>query len=975
MGKQQKKTSTSQKTLSDKKSKPPANSDAIEEVLLGIQAGTWSLDIPAGVVHHSQQWVSALGIDINDQAPSTFDTWKSLLHPDDITLVNQALDSIAKGQSDNLIAEIRIRHQQGHYLWITITAKVSRRADDGTPLQIQGVCQDISLRKITQMQLIERNELLNRMSAMARVGAWEFDTTTGKGSWTDEVARIHDLDPETETDKNLGASFYVGDSKKKINKAIQKAIEKGTPYDLELEMVTAKNKHKWVRTIAYPVVEKGRVVQIRGSFQDITDFKNSELRLKAQKTSIDLLHRATDAMAMVETYIDGLQKTLEEVCKTTGWDIGEVWEPDTAGNVLEFSEAWYTSDKKLRGFYDASKKYTFRPGSGLPGRAWKQKKTIWIPDVKTFRDFHRAKEARRFGLSSGVAIPIIAEKKVVNVIVFFMKKKQEEDSDFVKLISGIATQLGQLFIRKKTEESIKKLSLEYEKVFDGTQSAMFLVEYCADRIFRYVRTNRAYEQMSGYSHEDTYGKTPYDLFEERAADEITANYRKCIQTEKSVSFELDLEHRGKRHVVYVDLNPVKEHGVPKFIVGSSTDITDRILMMEELMIAKDKAEASDRLKAAFLNNISHEIRTPLNGILGFGQMLAAKGATASQQNSYLRSMEKSSKRLIDTIDKIVDISMLLSGSVQTAPENCSPEGVLHDVYEQMLIQSKEKDLTLVLDIPKHSKRLSINSDPELLRKALMHLLDNAIKFTDKGSIHLGLEKRSNAVVLFIKDTGKGIAPEYMEKIYEPFSQEDASMTRGYEGSGLGLPVASGIIKKLGGSIWFESKMDYGTTFFLSLPLSGEVTSTEDEAGENTRPEGDSASLAGTDQTIHTNKILIADDDEMTRFLMETLLEDLNVHVLVACDGRQAVDLFTENQDISLVIMDIKMPVMDGMEATRRIKAIRPEVPVIAVTAHAMSGDEHRIRQAGCDDYLSKPLSGKTLLEKIRALHSGLSLKR
>jgi PAS domain S-box-containing protein len=700
----------------------------------------------------------------------------------------------------------------------------------------------------------------------------------------------------------------------------------------------------------------------------------------ALRNAIALLNAVIDDVSRAQSYTEGLQNILKSVCDITGWDIGEAWEPDSPKNDLAFSQAWYTSEPELYEFREISRQYRFSYGNGLPGIAWKQKTPVWIPDVKKDADFHRAKEATIFGLSAGVAIPVIVDDEVINVMVFFLKEKKDEDKDFINLISGIAKQLGGLFLRKKTEDQVTRLSYEYEKVFNGTQSAMFLLEVCSDGHYRYVRTNKAYERMSGYSHNDTFGKTPYDLFDKKGAEDIINHYEQCLNKGRSYQYELSIKHKGIWRIIEAELNPIFEDDTVKYIVGSSTDITEKKQIMDELIVAKDKAEDGDRLKTAFLNNISHEVRTPLNGILGFGQLLSQKGLTDNQKKAYLKSMNQSSRRLIDTIDKIVDISMIFSDTLEINLKKINPSHILYELHNQLHKKSTEKGIELEISIPENIPIPCVSSDAELLKKALIHLIDNALKFTDKGSVTIGLSTRENELVFFIKDTGCGIKKEYLDMLYEPFSQEDSTITRGYEGSGLGLSIAAGIIKKIGGRIHAESEKHRGSTFFISLPFSESKTDKNNMAStsitsdapvltnESTNDMSEpSEPVTEESKVLSKCSILLADDDEMALFLLETLIEDIDARIISVTNGKEAIDAFRTNPNICLVIMDIKMPVMDGIEASRQMKSIRQDVPIIAVTAHAMSGDEQRIRDAGCDDYIAKPLSGKILLDKIQAL--------
>lgn len=265
-----------------------------------------------------------------------------------------------------------------------------------------------------------------------------------------------------------------------------------------------------------------------------------------------------------------------------------------------------------------------------------------------------------------------------------------------------------------------------------------------------------------------------------------------------------------------------------------------------------------------------------------------------------------------------------------------------------------KNLKLVLEIPEDSNNLIINSDPEIFQKILSHLLNNAIKFTEKGVISYGYLVKNTGVEFYVKDTGIGIGEKSINSIFDHFVKEDRGPSRLSEGSGLGLSVAKGMIEFIGGIIRVESEIEIGSSFSFTVPL---IDSPKVSLSDNK----DNTHFGGT--TLM--KILVAEDDETNFFYLNALLtRETNAKIIHATNGREAIDLYKANPDIQLILMDIKMPLIDGLEATRQIKAIKSDVPVIAITAYAMSGDEDRVISAGCDGYLSKPLSKKSLLDKL-----------
>ncbi len=372
----------------------------------------------------------------------------------------------------------------------------------------------------------------------------------------------------------------------------------------------------------------------------------------------------------------------------------------------------------------------------------------------------------------------------------------------------------------------------------------------------------------------------------------------------------------------------------------------------ELMVARDKAEASNRLKTAFMQNISHEVRTPLNGILGFGNLLADMDISAEEKQEFIPMLQYSSERLVNTITDYMDISLIASGTMEVKCKQVSIAGELYQLKDKFYSQCTAKKLAFNLFVPEKIKNLTINTDPELFSKMISHLIGNAIKFTTNGVIDVGLDVESDFVEIYIKDTGIGIEKDSHELIFESFAQEDASNTRGHEGSGLGLSIVKGLIGLLGGNIRFESEKGHGSVFYVKLPLVSEVANVQE--------------ITTTGKPILQKPlvVLIAEDDYSSRKYLEIVLSKYTSNLFYAGTGVEAIVECRKHPNINLVLMDIKMPEMNGLDATRIIKATRRDLPVIAITAYAMSGDEKKALDAGCDDYLPKPLSSSKLINKL-----------
>jgi CheY-like chemotaxis protein/anti-sigma regulatory factor (Ser/Thr protein kinase) len=302
----------------------------------------------------------------------------------------------------------------------------------------------------------------------------------------------------------------------------------------------------------------------------------------------------------------------------------------------------------------------------------------------------------------------------------------------------------------------------------------------------------------------------------------------------------------------------------------------------------------------------------------------------------------------------MDISLITSGSLTLRIRDFSPDEMLRNLYKEYHVLLSDRKLDFYLDLPVPGDEVIISSDEEIMRKIITHLLNNAMKFTEQGYVRFGYSINSGTIGFFVKDSGPGIEKESQEIIFERFVKADITTDRISEGSGLGLSIVKGMADLLGGVVHVESEPGKGSAFYFSVPLSS-------ESSDRLKSE----SLLKKEHKGREFKIMVAEDDPTNFFYLNVILKKENFRpVLHASNGKEAIELFRLNPDIALILMDIKMPVIDGLEATRQIKQMNRNVPIIAITAYAMMGDEERVISAGCDAYLSKPISKNKLLEKL-----------
>lgn len=720
---------------------------------------------------------------------------KEMMHPDDFQkYLTEILPLYQFAKDDALIEhEYRMKHKNSSWCWLHSKEKIFTRNEDGEPEQIFGIVQDITQRRKSQEEIEKVQRILQETGRIAKIGGWEFDAETLQGTWTEEVARIHDLDPDDPTNVETGLSFYTPESRKIIEKAIQKAIEKGTSYDLELELVSAKGIRKWVRTIGRPEKKGGKVVKVSGSFQDISEMKEAELQIRNNSAFLDaIIENASVSM----------------------------WISDEKGTAIRANTACF----KLFGA---------------------EKEEI-IGKYNIFKD------------------------NVVKV------------AGYMPLI---------------------------ERVFEKAEVADFIIDY----------------NFPDVTHVDVRNAT----------------------------------HRILRSVI----TPVRgASGKVTNAIIQTIDLTDIKKAEDELMKAKVKAEESDNLKTAFIANISHEIRTPMNGILGFAELLKNPKINQNRRKQYVDVIEQSGNRMLNIINDLIDISRIETGQVEIMEENIPVGPVLENLYIffKPEAQKRKLDLSYSSDLKKNEE--IIRTDRTKLTQVLTNLVSNALKFTSEGSIEFGCSRQKDEFLFFVKDTGKGIHRDSREIIFERFRQTDLTPANAAEGSGLGLAISKAFIEMLGGRIWVESELAKGSVFYFTLPGKKAVSETVKE---------DPVSQVSLNITGKLT-ILVVEDDEISYLYLEEILSGENTSILRAYNGRHAIEIFETHPEIGLVLMDLKLPVLNGFDATQRMKEIRPAVPIIAQSAYVAPGDKEKAFKSSCDDYIEKPVRINelfALIEKYSCEHS------
>lgn len=570
--------------------------------------------------------------------------------------------------------------------------------------------------------------------------------------------------------------------------------------------------------------------------------------------------------------------------------------------------------------------------------------------------------------------------------------------NLTRLVPAFVRELREAQIRKQkreAEEAIRNERILLRTLIDNLPELIYIKDTQGNKIV----SNSADFQFLGFTSEaEVIGKTDAELFPERRINHQIEEDRQIIESEKTIYNyeEQRKDTNGELHWFLTNKIPLfTDQGKMSGLINLSHDITERKLSelalqtreqelekqnMEyealnreylklnaelkesisqisainaELIVAKGKAEESDNLKTAFLENMSHEIRTPLNGILGFAEFLKDPDLDKDQIESYIGIIDASSKQLLTIINDILDISKIKADQITIKNEDVNITELLEQLYEQNKEQAELKKLRFTLNPRNLDKNIVTVTDNAKLQQVFSNLINNAIKFTSTGSVEFGLELQDHALSFYVKDSGIGIAPEDQDLIFKPFSKVENSAARKYGGNGLGLAISKALVEKLGGTISLSSTISQGATFTFSIPLIGEKganpvqrTKVESHIVENR--------LGAT--------VLIAEDEVYNYYYIEELLKTMKIKTLHAWNGAEAVEMVKTNKEISMVLMDIKMPEMDGLTATRLIKQIKPKLPVVAQTAYESREDRDKAMDSGVDYYMTKPISRVLFME-------------
>lgn len=529
--------------------------------------------------------------------------------------------------------------------------------------------------------------------------------------------------------------------------------------------------------------------------------------------------------------------------------------------------------------------------------------------------------------------------------------------------------------RKIAEDESLKQKYFFEQIFMQSSVSTQIL----DRDGWCERINPKLSELFGVQSSDIEGKV-YNIFADKEIQQsgISPILKKVFQEGKPAEWEVffsigaaadsqNIKVKEKKKLWFRNwAYPIFDNnGEVCNVIIQHDNITKSKQAEHEMLIAKEHAEESDRLKSSFLANMSHEIRTPMNGIMGFAGLLKEPDLTSEETEEYIEMIEKSGIRMLNIINDIVCISKVESGLMEISISKTNINEQIEYIYTFFKPEANQKGIQLSFKNSLPAKEAIVNTDREKIYAILTNLVKNAIKFTAKGAIEFGYSKKGEFFEFFVADSGLGILNEQKEYIFERFRQGSESLSRNYEGAGLGLSISKAFVEMLGGKIWLDSEYGKGTTFYFTIPFQSETEEKNDSLSSD--PNAENKVLPEASKL----KILVVDDDEASGILLEKFVGKLSSEIITVHNGRSAVETCRNNPDIDFILMDIKMPEMDGYEATRQIRQFNNNVVIIAQTAYALIGDMEKALEAGCNDYIAKPFGQTSLAALMKKYLNGL----
>ena len=871
----------------------------------GTGDGLWDWNMLTNEVYFSDRWKNMLGFE-PDEIDNNFNEWSKRIHPNDVDRVYADINKYLSQETAYYRNEHRIFCKDGSYKWILARGAITEWTDQNKPKRMVGAHSDISTEIALRQEIVDQKQLYQHLMEFASDGIFIMDldghviqcsqrAAQGLGYSMDEMKNLYVYDWDVSHSKEVALNLVRNTPTQSISFETQHRRKDGTIYDAA---ITAVKIHVMGNDYIY------------SSVRDITHQKQIENELvEINKKLSNVAENIPGVIYTYQLFTDG--KSRFPYASEHIYDIYGVTAQEVKEDAAKVFDALHPEDLNR---IAKSIQISF------------ENLTLWEDEYRVIHP-HRGTIWVR-GLSK-------PEKQLDGSVIWYG------------------------YIYDVTDSKTAELEVQKERNFVSTiinnVNAIIAV---IDTDGRMIRLNQYGEEFTGYT-QDEVASQPYfwsrflNKNAEKSAINIVAKAKKgmIVATHQNSWIAKNGQER-----MFEWSNALISNftGGLDYIFTIGIDITQSEQLRQELISAKELAEKANKSKSEFLANMSHEIRTPLNGVIGLNALML-KTPLNEQQSDYVHKSLQSSKSLLGIINDILDYSKIEANKLELSTQLFNPKDLLYttsDLFEYSFTQ-KELKINIIFDplIPH-----ILEGDPLRLSQILNNLVGNSVKFTENGSITISskvLEKDTNNVKIefSISDTGIGMSEEELKILFQPFTQTDASNTRKYGGTGLGLVITKRLVEMMGGAIWVESINGTGTTFHFTIIIN---TSDTMSLKSDTAKERESFEMNDFMDLKFEGKVLVAEDNEVNQLVISELLEGMGLKVEIAGNGVEAIEKSIDG-NYDLIFMDLQMPTMDGFLATKNIRTFNTSIPIVALSAAVMEKDKHLTKEAGMNGHIAKPI--------------------
>jgi PAS domain S-box-containing protein len=883
------------------------------DVIEGTRAGTWEWDVLSGQTRFNRRWAEMVGYDLAELEPTDIGTWLGLVHPDDLARSEETLARHFAGELPHYECVIRMRHKDGHWVWVNDRGRVVSRDAAGQPLWMAGTHIDVSESKLTEEALRASESLLRTVldEIPFPVVLKDADGRFLLGNRT--VAELYGTMPEAMVGKDDGDFGVPPEMADFFRQNVQAIMARGhTEIVLEDSRDAVSGEIRHFKSIKKPLKDGDGNNQILVIAQDITDVIRSQAKVVASE------RRLQDVLRITREGIWDWHLPSGKVVHNTQWyELLGYGEGEIPGHVEAFVQLIHPDDQpavqaKLQALIDG-RTSLYQSEHRLLAKSG----PIWVQD------------------RGGIV-------------------ERDEAGKPLRIVGSFSD----ITHRRESEAQIAALVEEQRAVLQSDVVGIAMV-----RGHHIAWANPAIARMLDYDAGELGGMPIRCIYPDDTA------YREAREAAQPAIrsggvFRTQGRYRRKDgSLAWLDISGTQLQSGSNDSIWAFIDISAQKRTEEALIEARCAAEDANLAKSRFLATMSHEIRTPMNGILGMAQLLLMPGLQDGERHEYAQTILNSGRTLLDLLNDILDLSKVEAGKFELELSPTDPARIVADVCQLFGEVAAGKRLRLGSRCDFPAQRYL--GDPTRLRQMLANLVGNAIKFTDAGSVtvearEIACGERGAVLEFAVTDTGIGIPPESLPTLFQPFSQADSSTTRRYGGTGLGLSIVSSLARLMDGEIGVDSRPGEGSRFWFRI-LGQRVADA---------PATSEAAEPPAAQPLLNGRVLVVEDNATNRHVIAAMLGKLGLSVELAENGQEGVDRATCASPPDLVLMDVQMPLLDGHGATRLIRQWeaeqgRPALPVIALTADAYEEDRQRCLAAGMNDFLAKPVVLSALKQMLQ----------